>query len=138
MWEKEGTEKLREITHATTMLSCAEDLGMLPSCITEVLDRLNILSLEIQNMPKQSGVEYADVSKYPYNSVATISTHDMPSFRLWWRKFPDFAKRYARDILGMQENEIPQDANMHTCCGVASEISLNALSFVFSRLDFDL
>ena len=118
LWEKEGTEKLREITHATTMLSCAEDLGMLPSCITEVLDRLNILSLEIQNMPKQSGVEYADVSKYPYNSVATISTHDMPSFRLWWRKFPDFSKRYARDILGMQENEIPQDANVEICTRV--------------------
>lgn len=118
LWEKEGTEKLREITHATTMLSCAEDLGMLPSCITEVLDRLNILSLEIQNMPKQSGVEYANVSKYPYNSVATISTHDMPSFRLWWRKFPDFAKRYARDILGMQENEIPQDANVEICTRV--------------------
>lgn len=118
LWEKEGTEKLREITHATTMLSCAEDLGMLPSCITGVLDSLNILSLEIQNMPKQLGVEYADVSKYPYNSVATISTHDMPSFRLWWRKFPDFAKRYARDIWGMQENETPKDANVEICTRV--------------------
>ena len=120
LWEKEGTEKLREITNATNMLACAEDLGMLPSCITGVLGKLGILSLEIQNMPKQSGVEFADVSKYPYNSVATISTHDMPSFRLWWKRFPESASRYAEKVLGMFKN-IPAEADESICTQVVMQ-----------------
>jgi len=120
LWEKEGTEKLQEITHATAMLPCAEDLGMLPSCITGVLSKLGILSLEIQNMPKQSGAEFADVSKYPYNSVATISTHDMPSFRLWWKKFPERAKRYANGVLGINEN-VPAEADENICTRVVRQ-----------------
>ncbi len=120
LWEKEGTEKLREITHNTNMLPCAEDLGMLPSCITGVLNKLGILSLEIQNMPKQSGVEFADVSKYPYNSVATISTHDMPSFRLWWKKFPEKAKRYASNVLEIYGN-VPTEADESICTQVVRQ-----------------
>ncbi len=120
LWEEEGMEKLQELTSSTAMLPCAEDLGMLPSCITRVLDKLGILSLEIQNMPKRCGVEFADVSKYPYNSVATISTHDMPSFRLWWKKKPECAKRYAAGVLGIHGN-IPTEADEKICTQVVMQ-----------------
>ena len=73
---------------------------------------LSILSLEIQNMPKQHGVEFANTELYPYRSVATISTHDMPSFRLWWEKFPETAKRYSSHIL---HAPYTPEANVDTC-----------------------
>ena len=94
------------------MLPCAEDLGMLPGNVGKVLDDLSILSLEIQNMPKQHGVEFANTELYPYRSVATISTHDMPSFRLWWEKFPETAKRYSSHIL---HAPYTPEANVDTC-----------------------
>lgn len=112
-WADGAIKKLGAITNATAMLTCAEDLGMLPDNVDKTLELLNILSLEIQNMPKQLGVEFADTSKYPYRSVATISTHDMPSFRLWWKRFPDAAKRYADKVL--HTSNVPADASTDIC-----------------------
>ena len=102
------------------MLTCAEDLGMLPSCVGNVLERLNILSLEIQSMPKQSGKEFAKTEQYPYRSVATLTTHDMPSFRLWWKRYPEAAKRYAGEILG-RHSDVPQDASVDICTKVIED-----------------
>lgn len=111
-WAKGAIGKLSAITKSTKMLPCAEDLGMLPGNVGKVLDDLSILSLEIQNMPKQHGVEFANTELYPYRSVATISTHDMPSFRLWWEKFPETAKRYSSHIL---HAPYTPEANVDTC-----------------------
>lgn len=117
LWESGAIEKLGKITSVTGMLTCAEDLGMLPSCVGNVLEQLNILSLEIQSMPKQSGNEFAKTEQYPYRSVATLTTHDMPSFRLWWKRYPETAKRYAEKILGLHSN-VPQDASVDICTKV--------------------
>ena len=83
LWADNGLKHLPAVVNATTMLPCAEDLGMIPACVPSVLDRLQILSLEVQRMPKQFGVTLADPAYYPYQSVATTSTHDMPPLRLW-------------------------------------------------------
>ncbi len=45
-------KKLPILTQATSMLVCGEDLGMVPDCVPWVMDQLQILSLEIQRMPK--------------------------------------------------------------------------------------
>lgn len=120
LWESGAIEKLGKITSVTGMLTCAEDLGMLPSCVGNVLERLNILSLEIQSMPKQSGKEFANTEQYPYRSVATLTTHDMPSFRLWWKRYPEAAKRYAGKILG-RHSDVPQDASVDICTKVIED-----------------
>ena len=41
-------KKLPKLVDATRMLVCAEDLGMVPSCVAWVMNELRILSLEIQ------------------------------------------------------------------------------------------
>ncbi len=120
LWEYGAVEKLGKITSVTGMLTCAEDLGMLPACVGNVLEQLNILSLEIQSMPKQSGKEFANTAQYPYRSVATLTTHDMPSFRLWWKRYPEVAKRYAEKILGWHL-DIPQDASVDICTKVIED-----------------
>lgn len=82
-WRQSALRKLPLLVNATPMLACAEDLGMIPACVPGVLEQERILSLEVQRMPKEFGVEISDPAKYPYMSVATTSTHDMAPLRLW-------------------------------------------------------
>jgi len=94
--------RLTEVFGSTSMLCCAEDLGMLPDCVAPVLDQLRILSLEIQTLPKQSGYEFTHLDGNPCRSVATISTHDMPPLRLWWEESPERTQRYYVSMLQKQ------------------------------------
>lgn len=83
-WYTEAMEKMPRLTQATRMLVCAEDLGMVPDCVPWVMNELRILSLEIQSMPKDDTVRFGHLSRNPYRSVCTISTHDMSTLRQWW------------------------------------------------------
>ncbi len=83
-WYQEAMKKLPLLTQATRMLVCAEDLGMVPDCVPWVMNELRILSLEIQTMPKDPNVRFGQLSRNPYRSVCTFSTHDMPTLRQWW------------------------------------------------------
>lgn len=82
-WYKNAVKKLQQLIAATNMLACGEDLGMLNPSVEECMKNLKILSLELEIMPKQVGVKYADITKYPYLSVATTSTHDSKTLRMW-------------------------------------------------------
>ena len=101
-WGSEATRRLTEVFGQTRMLCCAEDLGMLPDCVSPVLDSLRILTLEIQSMPKQSGFEFTHLDGNPYRSVATFSTHDMAPLRLWWEESPERTQRYYVTMLQKQ------------------------------------
>ena len=82
-WSQSAMSKLPALIEATDMLVCGEDLGMIPACVPEVMDRLRILALEVQRMPKNMGVSVSDPATYPYMSVCTTSTHDMSVLRTW-------------------------------------------------------
>ena len=82
-WSESAMSKLPALIEATDMLVCGEDLGMIPACVPEVMDRLRILALEVQRMPKNMGVSVSDPATYPYMSVCTTSTHDMSVLRTW-------------------------------------------------------
>ena len=85
-WYQEAMKKLPILTQSTSMLVCGEDLGMVPDCVPWVMEQLQILSLEIQRMPKNPQHEFGHVWEYPYRSVCTISTHDMATLRGWWEE----------------------------------------------------
>lgn len=82
-WSDVAMSKLPALIEATDMLVCGEDLGMIPACVPEVMDRLRIIALEVQRMPKNMGVSVSDPATYPYMSVCTTSTHDMSVLRTW-------------------------------------------------------
>ena len=44
-WKKEALKKLSVITKSAKMLPCAEDLGMIPDCVPDVMKRLQLLSM---------------------------------------------------------------------------------------------
>ena len=112
-WGMTGAKRLAELTASTEMLACGEDLGMIPKCVPQVMREQQILSLEIERMPKEYGVRVGDVLSNPYLSVCTTSTHDMSPLRLWWR---DEAEReyYFEKVLGL-EGDIPEEATAELC-----------------------
>ena len=64
-WKQEAMRKLPPLISSTRMLVCGEDLGMIPHCVPEVMKTLQILSLEIQRMPKYTEYELGDIWHYP-------------------------------------------------------------------------
>lgn len=103
-WGNIAMQRLQNVFGNSRMLCCAEDLGMLPDCVPPVLDANRMLTLEIQTMPKQQGHEFAHLEGYPYRSVCTFSTHDMPSMRLWWRENKNVVQRYYVTMLQKSGN----------------------------------
>lgn len=83
LWYNNAIAKLPALISSTDMLACGEDLGMIPSCMPIIMDKLRILSLEVQRMPKAPGCIIGNTTTYPYMSVCTTSTHDMSVLREW-------------------------------------------------------
>ena len=98
-WYHEAMKKLPLLVNATRMLVCAEDLGMVPDCVEWVMNELRILSLELQSMPKDPKVRFGYLSRNPYRSVCTISSHDMPTLRQWWDENWERTQAYYNTML---------------------------------------
>ncbi len=98
-WYHEAMRKLPLLVEATRMLVCAEDLGMVPDCVPWVMNELRILSLELQSMPKDPSVRFGHLSRNPYRSVSTISSHDMPTLRQWWDEDHERTQSYYNTML---------------------------------------
>lgn len=101
-WYQEAMKRLPKLVQATRMLVCAEDLGMVPDCVPWVMDELKILSLELQSMPKDPSVKFGHLSRNPYRSVCTISSHDMPTLRMWWDENVQRTQEYYNTMLYRQ------------------------------------
>jgi 4-alpha-glucanotransferase len=119
-WSEQAMQKLPDLIASTDMLTCAEDLGMIPACVPYVLNRLQILTLEIQRMPKDAMVPFANTRDYPYLSVCTTSTHDMSTLRGWWEEDGAKRQKYYHDMLG-QSGEVPAIACPWICQTILSK-----------------
>ncbi len=113
-WYHEAMKKLPVLLQATPMLVCGEDLGMVPGCVPWVMNQLQILSLEIQRMPKKTGIEFGKLDEYPYLSVCTIGTHDMTTLRGWWKENPEQTGRFYYNELH-HWGKVPEDAPGWLC-----------------------
>lgn len=126
-WADEASKKLPSLVdnvHAAdgtenNMLPCAEDLGMIPGCVKDVLKKFGILSLEIQRMPKDTSRQFSDLAANPYLSVATISTHDMAPLRLWWQTERSAAQTYWNEVLH-RPGKAPSHASEELCERIVS------------------
>lgn len=105
-WKEIAMKKLPALIHSTPMLVCGEDLGMIPQSVPETMRELQILSLEIQRMPKDNSVEFGYTRANPYLSISTTSTHDMDTVRGWWEEDRSRSQRYYNQVL-MHDGEAP-------------------------------
>lgn len=158
LWRKEGMKKLPMMKSASHMLVCAEDLGLIPACVPEVMDETSIIGLRVQRMPVSSrpqaylpqhlvfllrgetnhqllvllsraismswfrivlsldgdrqsdSAEFADPAKYPYATVATLSSHDTSTFRGWYEDelSADAKARYVKVPKRKNESASPR------------------------------
>lgn len=113
-WKAEAIKRLTPLLASTTMLVCGEDLGMIPHSVPAVMNEKQILSLEIERMPKDCEVTFGDTASYPYLSVCTTSTHDMPTIRGWWEEDRELSQQYYNRVLG-REGDMPYFCNVDVC-----------------------
>ncbi len=114
LWKEEALKKLPKIIEASDMLVCGEDLGMVPACVPEVMQQLEILSLEVQRMPKNPSETFVNPKNNPYLSVDTTSTHDTSTLRGWWEENGEITNRFHREMLGHNEGA-PYFAEPYIC-----------------------
>jgi 4-alpha-glucanotransferase len=100
-WQQQALWKLPAILDASDMLICGEDLGMIPATVPTVMHEMNIMSLEIQRMPKGHD-RFGQVQHYPYFSVCSPSCHDMSTIRGWWESDFGTASAFYHDYLHWQ------------------------------------
>ena len=106
-WRQSAMRKLPTLINSTGMLCCGEDLGMVPDCVPHVMHELQILSLEIQRMPKDPKRLFAHPADAPYLSVCTTGTHDTNPLRAWWEEDRDVTQKFYNDQMGWW-GEAPQ------------------------------
>lgn len=101
LWEKEGIKKLEALRLASdNMLLCGEDLGMVPEFVPAVLHHMQILSLQVERMPKKNTESFSQPQYSPYDAVVTPSTHDMSTIREWWEEDRELTQRFYNGPLG--------------------------------------
>ena len=99
LWRENGLEKLPALKNASDMLICAEDLGLIPACVPDVLHELGITALKIQRAPSDD-TEFSDPLRADYLNVVTTSSHDSSTLRQWWCESPKLTQRYYEKQLG--------------------------------------
>ena len=107
-WKRASMKKLPQLKRSTDMLVFGEDLGMVPSCVPDVMNQLGIINLEVERMHKQLGVEFFHPNDASYLSMVTPSTHDMSTIRGWWQEDREKTQRFYNYMLG-QYGEAPAD-----------------------------
>ena len=98
-WREQALQKLPILLSSTKMMACGEDLGMVPDCVPWVMHELQMLSLEIERMPKEAKYKFTPLEALPYLSVCTTSTHDMSPIRAWWKENRRVTQQYYNEVL---------------------------------------
>lgn len=97
---------LADASHESGTIIIGEDLGNVPSGFREVMRASGILSYRILFF-EQDARGFIPPSAYPPNALACLSTHDMPTFRGWWRG-TDIGLRHEAGLIGPDENAAQQ------------------------------
>ncbi|OGS12455.1 MAG: 4-alpha-glucanotransferase [Elusimicrobia bacterium RIFOXYA12_FULL_57_11] len=79
-----GRRFLEAVAAASPMLPVAEDLGVIPPYVGEVLTELNIPGYKVMRWEKSKDGKYTAPANYPPVSLATSSTHDNEPLADWW------------------------------------------------------
>ncbi|MDH6307894.1 4-alpha-glucanotransferase [Dysgonomonas sp. PFB1-18] len=127
-WRDQAMTKLPSLISSTSMLVCGEDLGMVPESVPSVMHELQILSLEIERMPKVRDMLFNYLGNLPYMSVCTTSTHDMAPIRSWWRENRELTQQYYNYVL-WRNGAAPEDCDSDLCWQIVSN-HLNSQSML--------
>ncbi|HBA60210.1 MAG TPA: 4-alpha-glucanotransferase [Elusimicrobia bacterium] len=103
-----GRRFLKAVSSASPMLPVAEDLGLIPPYVTEVLADLKVPGYKVMRWEKnKAGTEYLDPAKYPAVSLATSSTHDNEPLADWWDTVELPEKKLFWKLISGEETKPP-------------------------------
>ncbi len=122
LWEEHGRRLLSFMNSTVPMLTCAEDLGVIPEAVPRVLSALEILGLRIPRWARlwdKEGEPYVPVASYPYYTVCAPSVHDTTTMREWWRDEPSRDRFWSS--LGL-EGKCPESYDEQTAAVVSRAI----------------
>lgn len=80
-----GKRFLQAVAGASHMLPVAEDLGVIPPFVYEVLSEMGIPGYKVMRWEKDKTGRYTEPENYPRVGFATSSTHDNEPLADWWR-----------------------------------------------------
>ncbi len=104
IWREQGRRLLGFMTQTVPMLACAEDLGVIPPVVPEVLGKLGVLGLRVCRWNRRFGEEgepYIGLEDYEFATVTSPSVHDSSTLREWWERDEDPTAFAA--MLGLSE-----------------------------------
>ncbi len=86
LWKEHGRKILNVMVENTSMLPCAEDLGVVPKCSYEILEEYRIPGSDVQRWIRNWGKDYhfKPGNACRPNGMAMLSTHDTSPFCAWW------------------------------------------------------
>lgn len=135
-WKAQALKRLTPLIECTDMLVCGEDLGMIPESVPDVMNKLQILSLELERMPKEPHREFTDMHNLPYLSVCTTSTHDMSPLRSWWTEDKEKTQRYYNQVL-KHEGKAPEECTADLATQILSNhLASNAMLVILPLQDW--
>lgn len=86
LWNEHGRRLLLKMIENTSMMACAEDLGVIPECCFQTLEEFGLVGMDVQRWSKDwdGDCGFRSPDTYRKNSIGVISTHDMSSLKGWW------------------------------------------------------
>lgn len=86
LWKRQAEKIVNAMISASDMLPCAEDLGVVPDCAYEILNEFQIPGSDVQRWMRdwKGDGHFLTPENYRFLSMSNLSTHDMPSFPVWW------------------------------------------------------
>jgi 4-alpha-glucanotransferase len=72
-------------SHRNGCIVIGEDLGTIPDFVKAGLARWGALSYKVISFEKQSDTALTPPHEYPYHSLVTVSTHDLPTLAGFWQ-----------------------------------------------------
>jgi 4-alpha-glucanotransferase len=138
IWERQGRDLLSFMNGTADMLTCAEDLGVIPRSVPETLSDLGILSLRVPRWARrydEEGEPFIPVWEYPFLSVCAASVHDTSTLRQWWAESDGGREAFWRS-LGRTE-DAPVEYDPRTAMDLVSSIMKTSSAIcMFQLQDF--
>jgi (1->4)-alpha-D-glucan 1-alpha-D-glucosylmutase len=92
---------LRLESNRARSLVIAEDLGTGPDGFSDAIMASGLLSYRVLWFEREDGGAFKRPRSYPHSALAVFTTHDLPTFRGWWRGLDTD----LRHTLGVYDNE---------------------------------
>ncbi len=95
---------LRVESHRARCMVIAEDLGTAPEGFSDAIMAAGLYSYRVLPFEREADGGFKAPEAYPRRALAVLTTHDLPTFRGWWRGL-DIDMRHASGRLSSPEAE---------------------------------